>query len=50
MAGLPWVPPEFLGTIETWDHAERELKRALEAVGQPYRIDEGDGALSIGVG
>jgi threonyl-tRNA synthetase len=38
-------PPEFLGTIETWDHAERELKRALEAVGQPYRIDEGDGAF-----
>jgi threonyl-tRNA synthetase len=38
-------PPEFLGAIETWDHAERELKRALEAVGQPYRIDEGDGAF-----
>jgi len=38
-------PAEFLGSIETWDHAERELKRALEAVGQPYRIDEGDGAF-----
>jgi threonyl-tRNA synthetase len=38
-------PPEFLGAIETWDHAERELKRALEAVGQPYTINEGDGAF-----
>jgi threonyl-tRNA synthetase len=38
-------PADFLGAIETWDHAERELKRALEAVGQPYRIDEGDGAF-----
>ena len=24
-------PPEFLGTIETWNHAEAELKRALDA-------------------
>jgi threonyl-tRNA synthetase len=38
-------PPEFLGAIETWDHAERELKRALDAVGQPYTINEGDGAF-----
>src|SRR5688572_20857745 len=38
-------PNEFLGAIETWDHAERELKRALDAVGQAYRIDEGDGAF-----
>ena len=38
-------PPEYLGTIEQWDHAERELKRALDAVGQPYVINEGDGAF-----
>lgn len=38
-------PPEFLGAIETWDHAERELKRALDAVGQHYTINEGDGAF-----
>jgi threonyl-tRNA synthetase len=38
-------PPEFLGAIETWNHAERELKRALDAVGQPYTINEGDGAF-----
>ena len=38
-------PPEFLGTVETWDHAERELKKALEAAGVPYTINEGDGAF-----
>jgi threonyl-tRNA synthetase len=38
-------PPEFLGAIETWDHAERELKRALDAVGQAYTVNEGDGAF-----
>ena len=38
-------PPEHLGTIAQWDHAERELKRALDAVGQAYVINEGDGAF-----
>jgi threonyl-tRNA synthetase len=38
-------PPEFLGAIETWNHAETELKRALEAVGEQYTINEGDGAF-----
>jgi threonyl-tRNA synthetase len=38
-------PAEFLGAIETWDHAERELKRALDAVGEPYVLNEGDGAF-----
>jgi threonyl-tRNA synthetase len=38
-------PPEFLGTVETWNHAEAELKRALEAAGEPYTIHEGDGAF-----
>lgn len=38
-------PPEHLGTIEQWSHAEAELKRALDAVGEEYRIDEGDGAF-----
>jgi threonyl-tRNA synthetase len=38
-------PPEFLGTIETWNHAEAELKRALDAAGAPYTINEGDGAF-----
>ena len=38
-------PTEYLGTIDQWDHAERELKRALESVGEPYVINEGDGAF-----
>ncbi|HVZ20162.1 MAG TPA: threonine--tRNA ligase [Vicinamibacterales bacterium] len=38
-------PPEFLGAVETWNHAEAELKRALEAVGERYTINEGDGAF-----
>jgi threonyl-tRNA synthetase len=38
-------PPEFLGTIEQWDHAEAELKRALDSVGEQYTINQGDGAF-----
>jgi len=38
-------PPEFLGTVETWNHAEADLRRALEAAGEPYTINEGDGAF-----
>jgi threonyl-tRNA synthetase len=38
-------PSEFLGRPEQWDHAEAELKGALEAVGEPYTINEGDGAF-----
>ena len=38
-------PEEFLGTVETWNHAESELKRALDAAGRPYAINEGDGAF-----
>src|SRR5688572_20498340 len=38
-------PPEFLGTIEQWDHAESELRKALDAVGEPYTVNEGDGAF-----
>jgi len=38
-------PAEFLGKVETWNHAESELKRALEAVGEAYTINEGDGAF-----
>jgi threonyl-tRNA synthetase len=38
-------PAEFLGDVSTWDHAEAELKKALEAVNVAYTIDEGDGAF-----
>jgi threonyl-tRNA synthetase len=45
MMKLSTRPPEFLGSIETWNHAEAELKRALDAVGEKYTINEGDGAF-----
>jgi threonyl-tRNA synthetase len=38
-------PPEFLGSIERWNHAEAELRRALDSVGEQYTINEGDGAF-----
>ena len=44
-AKLSTRPAEFLGEIATWDHAEAALKGALERAGQPYHVDEGDGAF-----
>ncbi|HSC27607.1 MAG TPA: threonine--tRNA ligase [Vicinamibacterales bacterium] len=38
-------PAEFLGEVSTWNHAEAELKKALDAVGVVYTINEGDGAF-----
>ncbi|MSO56801.1 MAG: threonine--tRNA ligase [Acidobacteria bacterium] len=38
-------PAEYLGAIDTWNHAEAELKHALEAVGEQYAVNEGDGAF-----
>jgi threonyl-tRNA synthetase len=38
-------PAEFMGAVESWNHAESELKRALDAVGERYTINEGDGAF-----
>jgi threonyl-tRNA synthetase len=38
-------PVEFLGEIATWNHAESELKKALDAVKVPFTINEGDGAF-----
>jgi threonyl-tRNA synthetase len=44
-AKLSTRPEEHLGEVATWDHAEAALKQALEAAGQPYSINEGDGAF-----
>ncbi|MFI5177273.1 MAG: threonine--tRNA ligase, partial [Vicinamibacterales bacterium] len=44
-AKLATRPAEFLGEIATWDHAEAQLKAALERTGQPYVLNEGDGAF-----
>jgi threonyl-tRNA synthetase len=38
-------PAEYLGERATWDHAEAELGRALQAAGLPYEVNEGDGAF-----
>jgi threonyl-tRNA synthetase len=38
-------PDEFLGESAMWDHAETELRRALEQARQPYSVAEGDGAF-----
>ncbi len=49
--GLPYTaklstrPPEFLGEIATWDHAEAQLKAALDRAGMAYALNEGDGAF-----
>jgi threonyl-tRNA synthetase len=38
-------PAEFLGEKATWDHAEVELRRALDGAGVAYVVNEGDGAF-----
>ena len=38
-------PERFLGQVATWDHAEAELRKALDAAGQTYTIAEGEGAF-----
>jgi threonyl-tRNA synthetase len=36
-------PHEYLGSRETWDEAEAQLRAALETAGEPYTVDEGGG-------
>ena len=38
-------PDDHLGDIETWNHAETQLKAALTAHGTPFVISEGDGSF-----
>ena len=44
-AKLSTRPDEFLGEVATWDHAETQLKAALDAAGMVYTINEKDGAF-----
>jgi threonyl-tRNA synthetase len=44
-AKLSTRPDEYLGEIATWDHAEGALKRALDAAGQAYTVNDKDGAF-----
>lgn len=36
---------DYLGTLETWNNAETQLKEALEKSGNPWKINPGDGAF-----
>jgi threonyl-tRNA synthetase len=36
---------KYIGEIETWDRSEKALADALEAMGQDYVVNEGDGAF-----
>jgi threonyl-tRNA synthetase len=38
-------PDEFLGDVATWDHAESELRTALERSGLDYTLNAKDGAF-----
>ena len=38
-------PEKCVGVPERWDQAQEALRRALEAQGLPYRVDEGGGAF-----
>jgi threonyl-tRNA synthetase len=38
-------PDEFLGDVATWDHAEAELRAALERAGLEYTLNAKDGAF-----
>ncbi|MGB7217584.1 MAG: threonine--tRNA ligase [Vicinamibacterales bacterium] len=44
-AKLSTRPEEFLGEIATWDHAESQLRAALDRAGIGYALNEGDGAF-----
>jgi threonyl-tRNA synthetase len=44
-AKLSTRPDEYMGEVATWDRAEDSLKRALDAAGQAYTVNERDGAF-----
>jgi threonyl-tRNA synthetase len=44
-AKLSTRPEEFLGEIATWDHAETQLREALERAAMAYELNAGDGAF-----
>jgi threonyl-tRNA synthetase len=44
-AKLSTRPEKYLGEIATWDHAESQLKAALDRAGMAYALNEGDGAF-----
>ena len=43
--GVATRPEKYIGTIEAWDRATDALIKALERMGLPFVINEGDGAF-----
>jgi threonyl-tRNA synthetase len=44
-AKLSTRPEKFMGEVATWDHAESQLKAAMDRAGLQYTINEKDGAF-----
>jgi threonyl-tRNA synthetase len=44
-AKLSTRPDEHMGTVATWDHAESQLKAALDHAAMSYTLNEKDGAF-----
>ena len=44
-AKLSTMPDEHMGSVETWHHAEAQLKASLDHAGMSYSINEKDGAF-----
>ena len=42
---LSTMPEDHMGSLEDWERATNGLKSALEKMGLPYEINEGDGAF-----
>ncbi|KAM9311870.1 threonine--tRNA ligase 1, cytoplasmic-like [Gastrophryne carolinensis] len=38
-------PENFLGEIEMWNHAEKQLENSLNDFGEPWKLNPGDGAF-----
>uniref|UniRef100_A0A4X2LAB6 threonine--tRNA ligase n=1 Tax=Vombatus ursinus TaxID=29139 RepID=A0A4X2LAB6_VOMUR len=38
-------PENFLGEIEIWDQAEKQLQNSLNEFGEPWKLNPGDGAF-----
>ncbi|XP_067878916.1 threonine--tRNA ligase 1, cytoplasmic-like isoform X2 [Heterodontus francisci] len=38
-------PEKFLGDVEVWDQAEKQLENSLVEFGQPWELNPGDGAF-----
>ena len=38
-------PEKFLGDIDVWNKAEKDLEESLNGLGLPFTLNEGDGAF-----